>query len=107
MLLPEHDKIKMEGQTPNGRTMHSKIITWNTKLMVNTPNVIFTYWQRNIANGINDRHDTRVCNMPRNKTRLLTAFAQQELYAQSKAKSVPGNLDSLLKIVGIGILENV
>ena len=34
-------------------------------------------------------------------------FAQREPQAQIKQKSVVGSLDSLLKIVGISILENV
>jgi hypothetical protein len=34
-------------------------------------------------------------------------FAQQEREAQIKQKSAVRSLDSLLKIVGIGILENV
>jgi len=34
-------------------------------------------------------------------------FARHEPYAQTKQKSVVGSLDSLLKIVGISILENV
>jgi hypothetical protein len=34
-------------------------------------------------------------------------FAQQEPQARIKQKSVVGSLDSLLKIAGISILENV
>jgi len=38
--------------------MNVNIITWYIKLMVNTSDIIFTYWQRNIANSKNYRHYT-------------------------------------------------
>jgi len=46
--------------------------------------------------------------MQRNKTlHSLPYIAQQEPQAQITEKSVVGSLNSLLKIVGISILENV